>query len=129
MKNLDQNLLPDPNNSYNNNNLNYWIMYNVSLNSCVIGACFPNWLSVLMKSVTRVNSLQNAIASGSGLENPPCWGQGVFYLPLRPLRGCPRGEISHSFWRGVVTDCSGFAACTECRMRRDAVTWYKYGRI
>ena len=28
---------------------------------------------------------------------------GVFYLPLRPLHGRPRSEISHSFWRGEVT--------------------------
>ena len=44
---------------------------NVSLIACVVRAYAPNWLSLLMTSVTRVNPLQTAIASGSGLENSP----------------------------------------------------------
>ena len=45
---------------------------NVYLSSCAIGAYVRNWLSLLMTSVTRVNPLQIAIASGSGLEDWPC---------------------------------------------------------
>ena len=45
---------------------------NVYLTSCVVGAYVPYKLSLLMTSVTRVNPLQAAIASVSGLRNGPC---------------------------------------------------------
>ena len=36
------------------------VSYKVPLNACVIGAYVPYWLTQLMMSVTRINSLETA---------------------------------------------------------------------
>jgi len=47
------------------------VLCNVSLIACVVEAYAPFWLSLLKTSVIRVNPLQIAIASGSGVEDSP----------------------------------------------------------